>query len=110
MQTRSQALKLAELRAKTDRQLAALIANKLDVGLNFARLVADPGARQRWASTDAFLAKAEHAFSEANTLLPWVDGAGTVERRRLELKLGQLRGLLDELSEPRECRAKAACF
>jgi hypothetical protein len=69
--------KLAELRAKTDRQLVILLRSKLDDGI---------------ASRE----EAERAYSEVRALLPAVRDVTEAERRRLESKLARLRGLLDE--------------
>jgi predicted TIM-barrel fold metal-dependent hydrolase len=69
--------KLAELRAKTDRQLVILIRSTLDEGL-----------RSR--------AEAERAYSEVRVLLPTVRHVTEADRRRLESKLARLRELLDE--------------
>jgi hypothetical protein len=69
--------KLAELSAKTDRQLVILILRTLDGGL-----------RSR--------AEAERAYSEVRVLLPTVRDATKAERSRLKAKLARLRGLLAE--------------
>ena len=76
--------KLNELRAKTNRQLASLIGNKLDRGLAFARALDGE-------SVDL----AERAFGEANAWMTLLRGATQLERRRLESKLAQLRSALD---------------
>ena len=80
--------KLAELRAKTDRQLVILIRSTLDDGL-----------RSR--------GEAERAYSEVRALLPTIRGITEAERRRLESKLARLQGFLDE--RPR-VMAQAACY
>lgn len=82
--------KLAELRAKTDRQLVILIRNTLDEGL-----------RSR--------AEAERAYSEVRALLPTVRYVTDAERRHLESKLARLRQLLDERPMRAMARAQAAC-
>ncbi len=105
MNTRSESFKLVELRAKTDRQLAEYINNRLDAGLTFARLFTDPDTRSRWASTDVFYTKASEAFEEARALLPWIAGVSATECHRLAGKLEELRELLDV----QPCR-RAACF
>jgi hypothetical protein len=63
--------KLAQLRAKTDRQLVTLIRTRLDHGL-------------------ASCAEAERAYSEVLVLLPTVRDVTDAERRRLESKLARL--------------------
>ena len=82
--------KLAELRAKTDRQLVILIRSTLDDGL-----------RSR--------AEAERAYSEVRVLLPTVRDVTEAERRRLESKLARLRELLDERPMRATARMQAAC-
>ena len=82
--------KLAELRAKTDRQLVILIRSTLDDGL---------------ASRE----EAERAYSEVRALLPTVRDVTEAERRRLESKLARLRGLLDERPAHAVRRMQAAC-
>ncbi len=82
--------KLAELRAKTDRQLVTLMRSRLDDGL-------------------ASRAEAERTYSEVLVLLPTVRDVSEAERRRLESKLARLRGLLDERPGHAMERAQAAC-
>ena len=69
--------KLAQLRAKTDRQLVTLIGTRIDDGL-------------------ASRAQAKRAYAEVRVLLPTVREVTQAERRRLESKLARLRELLDE--------------
>jgi predicted DCC family thiol-disulfide oxidoreductase YuxK len=83
--------KLAQLRAKTDRELLILIGSTLD-GLRSART-----------------SEAERAYAEARALLPTVRDVTEAERRRLEAKLARLRGLLDERPVHAMARAQAAC-
>jgi len=98
--------KLHELRSKTTRQLVSLISNKLDRGLAFARVL-DGGAGTDWASTDHFAASAERALEEASAWITLLSGAPSLERRRLESKLAELRAMLDR-ARTSELRA-AAC-
>jgi len=79
--------KLAELRAKTDRQLVILIRSTLENGL-------------------ASRVEAEKAYSEVLVLLPAVRDVPEADRRRLESKLARLRQLLDE----RQCIPWRACM
>jgi len=95
MTTIEEAHKLAEFRAKTDRELYALISNRLDRGLSFAHLLLDEEARQTWASMDEFTARAERAYCEVARLLPLLRGVTPAEYRRLESRLWQLREILD---------------
>ena len=83
-------LKLAELRARTDRQLFTLIRTRLDEGF-------------------ASLAEAERAYSEVLVLLPTVRDVTEAEGRHLESKLARLRELLDERPVPAMARMEAAC-
>lgn len=82
--------KLAQLRAKTDRELVILIQSTLEDGL-----------RSR--------GEAERAYSEVRALLPTVREVTEAERRRLEAKLARLRGLLDERPAHAMARMHAAC-
>jgi hypothetical protein len=82
--------KLAELRAKTDRQLVILIRSTLDEGL-----------RSR--------GEAERAYSEVRALLPAVRDVTEAERRRLESKLVRLRELLRARPSHAVARVQAAC-
>jgi hypothetical protein len=104
----SAAAKLHELRAKTDRQLASLISNRLDRGLAFARVLENDESRRNWASMEHFLMHAERAASEASAWIPLLSAAKHPEHRRLEFKLAQLRDVLDRVATPR-LRAQAAC-
>ncbi len=83
--------KLAELRAKTDRQVCELISRRLDEGVSEA--------------ADGWIGKAEGAYAEAQRLLPMVRDAERAAS--LQAKLGRLRVLLNEM--PLGC-ARAACF
>jgi hypothetical protein len=98
--------KLFELRSKTNRQLVSLIGNRLDRGLAFARLMDSEGAD--WESTQDFAAHAEKAYAEAGAWMPLLSGASSLERRRLESKLAQLRNALNRANES-EIRVQAAC-
>jgi hypothetical protein len=82
--------KLAQLRAKTDRELVILIQSTLEDGL-----------RSR--------GEAERAYSEVRALLPTVREVTEAERRRLELELARLRGLLDERPMRATAHMQAAC-
>jgi hypothetical protein len=82
--------KLAELRAKTDRQLVILIRSTLDEGL-----------RSR--------AEAERAYFEVRALLPTVRDVTEAERRGLEAMLARLRQLLDERPMCAMARMQALC-
>jgi hypothetical protein len=53
--------KLVELRAKTDRELIAVITRRLDAGLDFA--------------ANAIYPQAERAHQEVRQLLPWLNAS-----------------------------------
>jgi 5-methylcytosine-specific restriction endonuclease McrBC GTP-binding regulatory subunit McrB len=86
--------KFEQLRARTDRELIALIDRALDRGVDLARC-----ADGRWPG-------AEKACAEARKLLPKVYDHG--ERLRLERKLKEVRDRLDELSTSEKPRMRAA--
>ena len=89
MNTRTEPNKLIELRAKTDRQLAAFISNRLDSAL-------------RLACGEGDQAEAERIYYEVSGLLPWVRGLSKAEYRLLEARHAHLCQLLNHY-------AKAAC-
>lgn len=91
MDTRAESIKLVELRAKTDRQLVALISARVDRAVQLSP------------------AEAERAYHEGRTLLPLVYGLTNAERRQLEWKLVQLRELLNDLSSDAELKVQTAC-
>ena len=97
--------KLAELRAKTDQQLARLIENQLERGLRLARIhIVSPSNLARRESARL---SAEQAYSEARKLLFKVDDPG--ERRRLEGKLDELREILNTKPAQEQLRVRTAC-
>jgi len=79
----SEARKLAELRALTDRQLTALIANRLERGFALAeRLECGAGEHRH---------EVARLISEIGRLLP---AAGHADRARLQSQLAQLEDTL----------------
>jgi hypothetical protein len=108
MNSRPEFNKLIELRSKTDRQLIVLITNRLDAGLTYARLVVNLGSSHNRASGEAFQTDALEAYDEVRALLPWVS-LTQAERRRLELKMDQLRDLLNESTIHAGMRVQTAC-
>ncbi len=62
--------KLAELRAKTDRQLLGLINSKLQIGLNFVALVEQTDLDENTDHSEQLLWRAEQAVIEVKQLLP----------------------------------------
>ena len=95
MTTRADHAKLAEFRARTDRQLHALVSRKLDRGLSFATLLLGDEGRERWASLEELTGCAERSYKEVARLLPLLRGISSADRRRLESRLDQLREILD---------------
>jgi len=81
----SQMSKLAELRARTDRDLVRLVGNALDVGIQCASAAMNaPGPLRE---------KAEDIYANAMMLVTKIEGV--TERVRLEGRLQQLRVLLN---------------
>jgi hypothetical protein len=74
--------KLAELRAKTDRQLVEFLSAQLDRAMAFAE-------------AGEFLMDAEKIYGEVLHLLPLVKNANPVEWARLAARLNDLREMLD---------------
>lgn len=95
MKTRPDSTKLQQLRSKTNCQLVALIHRRLDFGLHVVQSGLHAGAVE--------------AYDEAHALLPWVDDVAYIERRRLQSKLDDLRGLLEESTIHAELRVQTAC-
>ena len=81
----SQMYKLAELRARTDRDLVYIVGNALELGIQCAS--AAMGAR------GALRAKAEDIYANALMLLPKIENVS--ERRKLSDKALRMRELLD---------------
>jgi hypothetical protein len=95
MHTTSELGKFAELRAKTDRQLVALIHKAIETGETIARQ-ASQGVNGN-SELVKRQAKAEAACAQAAALLPTVYGLTELERKRLELKLREVRQMLERL-------------
>jgi hypothetical protein len=82
---------LAELRARTDRELAGYVRHRLELGLRLA-------SAQSWRDAEA-------AYAESAHLLPVVDGLDESEQRLLHAELRHLRELLDSAEETTLLRA-----
>jgi hypothetical protein len=93
MSSASKTSKLAELRTKTDRELAELIENELELGIQFAFL-AQSVADEFESGTSPQL-RAEKIYTEAVQLLPKVDDRA--EAQRLTRKLRKLRQELNRI-------------
>ncbi len=104
MGTSSELAKLARLRAKTDRQVIALIDQALEVGLRLARDANTSGNGDQAERR----AKAEIAYAEAVTLLRFVYDFPEPQRRRLEAQARELRETLDVPSAPEIPRVRTA--
>ena len=85
---------LEQLRARTDRELVALIDRELDRGLGYAR------------SADRHWADAEKVSAEARKLLPKVYNLN--ERLRLERKVGELQEAMGGFPVAEQPRIRAA--
>jgi len=87
MSVTTQLSKLAELRAKTDRDLVRIIENALEVGLLLGATNTPVDSAERLHG------RAEEIYANTLTLLPKVEDVS--ERRRLEGRLKLLRENLD---------------
>jgi len=76
---------LAELRARTDRDLAQYVRHRLELGLRLA-------SAQSWR-------EAEAAYVESAHLLPVVYGLDESEQRLLQAELRHLRDILDSAED-----------
>jgi len=91
MSATSQSSKLAELRARTDRDLAAIINNALEIGLLLA--ANEPDADPAGVLHD----RAADMYADTVMLVEKVENVR--ERQRLEKKLSHLRDALDKAAE-----------
>jgi hypothetical protein len=83
--------KLAELRSRTDRELAGYVRQRLELGLRLA-------SAQSWRDAEA-------AYAESAHLLPVIDGLDLSELRLLHAELQHLREMLDSGEETPLLRA-----
>ncbi|HEY9141825.1 MAG TPA: hypothetical protein VIN93_13090 [Bryobacteraceae bacterium] len=102
--------KLAQLRARTDRQLVELISAKLDHGFSYARVLAARDAQAPWAAAREFHQRAEDAWREAHHLLPALDGVAETDRAVLLRRVQILREVLDQFAAETLPIKRAACF
>jgi len=109
MKSRPEFTKLVELRSKTDRQLVRFIHSRLDAGLYYVRLAADPDSDVHWTSGEAYHTSAAKAYAEVRGLMPWVGEMTKAERRRLESKWEDLRELLEGSTIHAAMRVQTAC-
>jgi hypothetical protein len=94
-------IKFAELRARTDRELAALISRR--VYAMVACLLSESKVNGN------IRAAAERVYAEAASLIPRIYDLPADKRKQLETRLAKLRALLDEEGMRPELRAFAAC-
>lgn len=94
----SEVSKLAELRAKTDRDLVRILANALELGVQCASAAPD--------SASPLYGRAKAIYANAVQLIPAVEDR--TRRQRLENKLDQLRNSLDRLA-PARAASSSAC-
>jgi hypothetical protein len=83
----SNASKLAELRAKTDRQLSILVRKELERALVLANVAATKESK--------LYEQAETAYKRLKVLLPRIGGMSRDERALMEANLKELRAALD---------------
>jgi hypothetical protein len=91
----SELSKLGELRLKTDRELAQLIRNRLEVAFALVRKALSSVGNP--ASAEQYYLSAEREHTQAAYLLHLVYNMAEGERRILEAKLAHLRKMLDKL-------------
>ena len=94
--------KLAELRARTDRQLLVLIERELDRALVLADVAANRDS--------AFYGEAEKAYRSVITLLPKAPNIREDERARVEAAVKELRFTLDRVPAPAREQRRSASF
>jgi hypothetical protein len=101
--------KLAQLRARTDRQLAELISAKLDHGFSYARVMATRESRAGLAALPEFERRAEEAWREANHLLPALNGIAETDHAALLRRAEILREVLDQFAADARPIVRVAC-
>jgi hypothetical protein len=102
--------KLAQLRARTDRQLAELISARLDRGFAYARVLAARDSQAQGPAARDFELRAENAWREAHNLLPALRGIAETDRAALLRRAGTLREVLDQFAAETVPIRRAACF
>ena len=90
MSSASNASKLAELRARTDRQLSVLVPRELERALTLANVAATKGS--------PLYEQAETAYMWVKALLPRIVDMNRDERALMEVSLKELRSALDSVS------------
>lgn len=92
MRNTSEAVTLASLRARTDRDLIAIISATVERGFYLL------DCESNGSSNEQHRAQAERAYADAAKLLPLVYTLSESERNRLETNLSQLRSALEGTS------------
>ena len=94
--------KLAELRARTNRELLTLIQRELDRALTLADVAAN--------RKSAFYPEAEKAYRKVITLLPKAPDMRRGERARIEATVKKLRFRLDQVPAVAKVERHPASF
>jgi hypothetical protein len=94
--------KLAELRARTDRDLVRILNAELERSLALANVAA--------TRHSVFRAEAEAVYSRARALLPKISGVTADEQAELEAKIKELGMALDLVPGTMDLEAAPACF
>ena len=94
--------KLAELRARTDRELLVLIERELDRAL----VLADVAANRE----SAFYGEAENGYRSVITLLPKAPNIWGSVRARIEASVKELRFTLDQVPAAARAQRRSASF
>ena len=102
--------KLAQLRARTDRQLVELISTALDRGFAYAHTLAAQDPRSQWPATMELRERADESWREAQRLVSALDGVSESKRAALERRTAVLRETLDQFGADHFPIQRAACF
>ena len=94
--------KLAELRARTDRDLVRILNADLERSLALANVAA--------TRRSVFRSQAEAMYNRAKILLPRLSGVTAGERTELETKLKELGMALDLVPGTMDLEEQSACF
>ncbi len=104
-----QVLKLAELRAKTDRQLHWLVYKTLERGRVVAKMAGAQFALGNRPGAERLRTQAERAYREAGMFMQVMNGLSPLQRTLLERRRRALRERLDRLYEHRAPLTRTAC-
>ena len=94
--------KLAELRARTDRDLVRILNADLERSLALANVAA--------GKHSVFRAQAEAVYNRARILVPKLSGISAAEQAQLERKLKEVGMALDLVPGTMDLEEEAACF